>query len=45
MNDMLDKIKQIEEKSIELVLKLLDPNTANYYDNFKELSKQIQALE
>ena len=42
---MLDKIKQIEEKYIELGLKLSDPNTVNDYEKFKELSKQRKAME
>ena len=45
MNDMLDKIKQIEQKYIELGLKLSDPATVNDYEKFKELSKQRKAME
>lgn len=45
MNDMLDKIKQIEQKYIELGLKLSDPATVNDYEKFRELSKQRKAME
>ena len=45
MKDMLDKIKQIDERYIELGLKLSDPATVNDYEKFKELSKQRKAME
>ena len=45
MNDMLDKIKQIEEKYNELGLTLSDPAVIQDYKRFKELSKQRKSME
>ena len=45
MNDMLDKIKQIEEKYNELGLTLSDPAVIQDYNRFKELSKQRKSME
>lgn len=45
MNDMLEKIKQIEKNYIELGILLSDPNTASDYEKFKELSKKRKAME
>ena len=45
MQDMLDKILQIEKKYNELGLILSDPNTAQDYNKFKELSKQRKSME
>ena len=45
MKDMLDKIKQIEEKYNELGLTLSDPAVIQDYNRFKELSKQRKSME
>lgn len=45
MNDMLDKIKQIEEKYNELGLTLSDPAVIQDYNRFKDLSKQRKSME
>ena len=45
MKDMLDKILQIEAKYNELGLILSDPNTAQDYNRFRDLSKQRKSME
>ena len=45
MHDMLDKIKQIEEKYNELGLTLSDPAVIQDYNRFKDLSKQRKSME
>ena len=45
MKDMLDKIKQIEEKYNELGLTLSDPAVIQDYNRFKDLSKQRKSME
>ncbi|MBQ7449789.1 peptide chain release factor 1 [bacterium] len=45
MKDMLDKILQIENKYNELGLILSDPNTAQDYNKFRDLSKQRKSME
>ena len=45
MKDMLDKILQIESKYNELGLILSDPNTAQDYNRFRDLSKQRKSME
>ena len=45
MNDILDKIKKIEEKYNELGLTLSDPAVIQDYNRFKELSKQRKSME
>ena len=45
MKDMLDKILQIESKYNELGLILSDPNTAQDYNKFRDLSKQRKSME
>ena len=45
MKDMLDKIKQIEEKYNELGLTLSDPVVIQDYNRFKDLSKQRKSME
>lgn len=45
MKDMLDKIKQIEEKYNELGLTLSDPVIIQDYNRFKDLSKQRKSME
>lgn len=45
MKDMLDKIKQIEEKYNELGLTLSDPTVIQDYNRFKDLSKQRKSME
>ena len=45
MNDMLEKIKQIEKNYIELGILLSDPNTAQDYEKFRDLSKKRKAME
>ena len=45
MKDMLDKIKQIEEKYNELGITLSDPAVIQDYNRFKELSKQRKSME
>ncbi len=45
MNDMIDKIVQIEQKYNELGLILSDPATAQDYNKFRDLSKQRKAME
>lgn len=45
MKDMLDKIKQIEEKYNELGLTLSDPAVIQNYNRFKDLSKQRKSME
>ena len=45
MKDMLDKIKQIEEKCNELGLTLSDPAVIQDYNRFKDLSKQRKSME
>ena len=42
---MLDKILQIESKYNELGLILSDPNTAQDYNRFRDLSKQRKSME
>ena len=45
MKDMLDKISQIEAKYNELGLILSDPDTAQDYNRFRDLSKQRKSME
>ncbi len=45
MNDMLDKIKKIEEKYKELGVTLSDPDVIADYNKFRDLSKQRKAME
>lgn len=45
MNDMLDKIKKIEEKYKELGITLSDPDVIADYNRFRDLSKQRKAME
>ncbi len=45
MNDMLDKIKKIEEKYKELGITLSDPDVIADYNKFRDLSKQRKAME
>ncbi len=45
MNDMLEKIEQIEKNYIELGIKLSDPATAQDYETFRDLSKQRKSME
>jgi len=45
MQDMLDKILQIEKKYNELGLILSDPATAQDYNRFRDLSKQRKSME
>ncbi len=45
MQDMLDKIKQIEKKYIELGEILMDPNVIADYNKFRDLSKQRKSME
>ena len=45
MKDMLDKILQIESRYNELGLILSDPNTAQDYNKFRDLSKQRKSME
>ncbi len=45
MKDMLDKIKQIEEKYNELGLTLSDPAVIQDYNRFRDLSKQRKSME
>ena len=45
MQDMLDKIKQIEKKYIELGETLMDPNVIADYNKFRDLSKQRKSME
>jgi len=45
MNDILDKILQIEKKYIELGEILSDPDVIQDYKKFKELSKQRKSME
>lgn len=45
MKDMLDKIKQIEEKYNELGLTLSDTAVIQDYNRFKDLSKQRKSME
>ena len=45
MKDMLDKIKQIEEKYNELGMTLSDPAVIQDYNRFKDLSKQRKSME
>ena len=45
MNDMLDKIKKIEEKYKELGITLSDPDIIADYNKFRDLSKQRKAME
>ena len=45
MNDMLDKILQIEEKYTELGTILSDPAVIADYEKFRDLSKQRKAME
>lgn len=45
MKDMLDNIKQIEEKYNELGLTLSDPAVIQDYNRFKDLSKQRKSME
>jgi len=45
MNDILDKILQIEQKYIELGEILSDPDVIQDYKKFKDLSKQRKSME
>ncbi len=45
MNDMLEKIEQIEKNYIELGIKLSDPKIAQDYETFRDLSKQRKSME
>ena len=45
MNDMIDKIKKIEEKYQELGIILSDPDVIADYNKFRDLSKQRKAME
>lgn len=45
MNDMLDKILQIEERYKELGSTLSDPAVIQDYEKFRDLSKQRKAME
>ena len=45
MNDMLDKIKKIEEKYKELGITLSDADVIADYNKFRDLSKQRKAME
>ena len=45
MQDMLDKILQIEKNHNELGLILSDPATAQDYNKFRDLSKQRKSME
>ena len=45
MQDMLDKIIQIEKKYIELGEILMDPNVIADYNKFRDLSKQRKSME
>ena len=45
MQDMLDKILQIEKNYNELGLILSDPATAQDYNKFRDLSKQRKSME
>ncbi len=45
MNDMLDKIKKIEEKYKELGITLSNPDVIADYNKFRDLSKQRKAME
>ena len=45
MNDMLDKIQQIEQKYVELGQILSDPAVIQDYNKFRDLSKQRKAME
>ncbi len=45
MNDMIDKIKKIEEKYKELGITLSDPDVIADYNKFRDLSKQRKAME
>ena len=45
MNDILDKILQIEKKYIELGEILSDPDVIQDYKKFKDLSKQRKSME
>ena len=45
MKDMLDKIKQIEERYNELGITLSDPAVIQDYKKFRDLSKQRKSME
>lgn len=45
MNDIVEQIKQVEEKYIELGKTLSDPDVIQDYNKFKELSKQHKSME
>ncbi len=45
MNDMLEKIEQIEKNYIELGIKLSDPKIAQDYETFRDLSKKRKSME
>ena len=45
MNDIVEQIKQIEQKYIELGETLSDPAVIQDYNKFKELSKQRKSME
>ena len=45
MKDMLDKIKQIEERYNELGVTLSDPAVIQDYNKFRDLSKQRKSME
>lgn len=45
MKDMIEKIQQIEKNYIELGMKLSDPNMAQDYEKFRDLSRQRKSME
>ncbi len=45
MNDIVEQIKQIEQKYVELGETLSDPAVIQDYNKFKELSKQRKSME
>ena len=45
MNDIVEQIKQIEERYTELGKTLSDPDVIQDYNRFKELSKQHKSME
>lgn len=45
MQDMLEKIKQIEKKYIEIGEILMDPDVIADYNKFRDLSKQRKSME
>ena len=45
MKDMLDKIKQIEQRYNELGVTLSDPEVIQDYNKFRDLSKQRKSME